>query len=144
MSSFVGLNGTMDLLGDCVLLKKGKAFGNYEKNIYLRDIIEVQLKKPGLSRPMIAIVNAADGNGGGVLNYTSPQSNVLIFKAKEWDEAVQFKRSIDEAVSRAKGGGAGGGGVSEADELAKFKKLLDDGVITAAEFEAKKKQILGI
>lgn len=34
--------------------------------------------------------------------------------------------------------------VSEADELAKFKKLLDDGVITQEEFDLKKKQILGL
>jgi len=33
---------------------------------------------------------------------------------------------------------------SDADELAKFKKLLDDGVITQDEFNAKKKQILGL
>lgn len=33
---------------------------------------------------------------------------------------------------------------SEADELLKFKKLLDDGIITQEEFEIKKKQILGL
>jgi hypothetical protein len=33
---------------------------------------------------------------------------------------------------------------SDADELAKFKKLLDDGVISQDEFDAKKKQILGL
>lgn len=32
--------------------------------------------------------------------------------------------------------------VSEADELSKFKKLLDEGAITEEEFQAKKKQIL--
>ena len=32
----------------------------------------------------------------------------------------------------------------EADQLQKFKKLLDDGVITQEEFDAKKKQILGL
>lgn len=34
--------------------------------------------------------------------------------------------------------------VSEADELAKYKELLDKGVITQEEFDAKKKQILGL
>ena len=33
---------------------------------------------------------------------------------------------------------------SSADEIAKFKKLLDDGIITQEEFEAKKKQLLGL
>ena len=33
---------------------------------------------------------------------------------------------------------------SSADELKKFKELLDDGVITQEEFDAKKKQLLGL
>lgn len=34
--------------------------------------------------------------------------------------------------------------VDAASEIAKFKKLLDDGAITQAEYEAKKKQLLGL
>ncbi|MBQ8504147.1 MAG: SHOCT domain-containing protein [Clostridia bacterium] len=34
--------------------------------------------------------------------------------------------------------------ISAADEIAKFKKLLDEGVITEAEFEAKKKKLLDL
>lgn len=34
--------------------------------------------------------------------------------------------------------------ISSADEILKFKKLLDDGIITQEEFEAKKKQLLGL
>ena len=33
---------------------------------------------------------------------------------------------------------------SSADELRKYKQLLDEGVITEEEFEAKKKQLLGL
>lgn len=34
--------------------------------------------------------------------------------------------------------------VSNADELRKYKQLLDDGIITAEEFDAKKNQLLGL
>lgn len=34
--------------------------------------------------------------------------------------------------------------ISEADEILKFKKLLDDGIISQEEFETKKKQLLGM
>lgn len=34
--------------------------------------------------------------------------------------------------------------LSSADEIIKYKKLLDDGIITQEEFEAKKKQLLGL
>jgi len=33
---------------------------------------------------------------------------------------------------------------SDADELLKFKDLLDSGVLTQEEFEAKKRQLLGL
>ena len=33
---------------------------------------------------------------------------------------------------------------SNADELKKFKELLDSGIITQEEFDAKKKQLLGL
>ena len=33
---------------------------------------------------------------------------------------------------------------SNADELKKFKELLDNGIITQEEFDAKKKQLLGL
>ena len=35
-------------------------------------------------------------------------------------------------------------GNSAADEIVKFKELLDGGVITQTEFDAKKKQLLGL
>ncbi len=34
--------------------------------------------------------------------------------------------------------------ISSADEILKFKKLLDEGIITQEEFDAKKKQLLGL
>ncbi|MBR0032799.1 MAG: SHOCT domain-containing protein [Treponema sp.] len=34
--------------------------------------------------------------------------------------------------------------MSAADELAKWKRLLDTGTITQTEFDAKKKQLLGL
>ena len=39
---------------------------------------------------------------------------------------------------------AAAGAVSDASQLHTFKKLLDDGVITEEDYEAKKRQILGI
>lgn len=39
---------------------------------------------------------------------------------------------------------SGSSAVSAADEIKKFKELLDMGIITQAEFDAKKKQLLGL
>lgn len=53
----------------------------------------------------------------------------------------QIKAFIDERTLKQQEGGAA---LSAADELKKFKELLDSGIITRDEFEAKKKQLLGI
>lgn len=50
----------------------------------------------------------------------------------------------DEEFARIKAQQNGGSTISSADELKKFKELLDDGIITQEEFEAKKKQLLGL
>lgn len=50
-----------------------------------------------------------------------------------------FERVVREAEMRGSGPGPE---ASSADELAKFARLRDDGVISAEEFEAKKRQLL--
>ena len=56
-----------------------------------------------------------------------------------------LRGAMQSALSKRQGAHpASSTGISEADELAKFKKLLDDGVLTQDEFDAKKKQLLGI
>ena len=62
--------------------------------------------------------------GGRVLNYT-----IRIDEAIEACEVIPCKNSTPD--------------LSVADELLKFKKLLDSGAITKAEFEAQKKKLLG-
>lgn len=52
-----------------------------------------------------------------------------------FDEGLRSNESVPAQVNEA---------FSAADELKKFKELLDDGIITQEEFDAKKKQLLGI
>lgn len=50
----------------------------------------------------------------------------------------------DEDLARINAQQNGSNTVSSADELKKFKELLDSGIITQEEFDAKKKQLLGL
>ena len=134
MKSIIGVNGTMELYEDHIVLKRGRLLGNFEKTTYLKDVIEVQLKKPGLTRAALVVSTALDHNGG---NLTSPDANAIFLTSKQWDEGVAFKRLVEDQVSRIKGS-AESSPHSPADELTKFKKLFDDGVITEAEFSAKR------
>lgn len=138
MQSISGVNGTFELYPDRIVLKRGKLLGNFEKATYLKDVIEVKLKKPGLSRGSLSIATATDG---GRVSANSVEANAIALKSGQWDEAVEFKRLIEEAASRAK---SPGGSLSTAEEIANYKRLMDDGIITPEEFSAKKKQLLGI
>lgn len=53
-----------------------------------------------------------------------------------------MKESFDEAIANVNTPAPAVAAVSAADELIKFKSLLDSGVITQEEFDAKKKQLL--
>ena len=55
---------------------------------------------------------------------------------KAFDNYQEYAEELEESK--------GQGAISAADELKKFKELLDMGVITQEEFDAKKKQLLGL
>jgi predicted Zn-dependent peptidase len=61
-------------------------------------------------------------------------------------EEVQkyVKQKVDEAKKQKTAPVVVAGTVSNADELKKYKELLDAGIITQEEFDAKKKQLLGL
>lgn len=143
MQTFKGFNGTIDLYEDYVVIKKGMMFGNTEKRIYLRDINGIQYKALGMTRAHIEIKTAEDkDNRLSVVQ----QPNVILLKSRQDTEAKEFVQTIEDAILKAKSEECGkkSESSSSADEILKFKRLLDEGVITAEEFDAKKKQLLGI
>ena len=73
--------------------------------------------------------------GNIVLGNWSPEKRNLI--------SNEIRKIVDASQS-AKEGGTIINSVSPAEELKKFKDLLDSGVISQEEFDAKKKQLLGL
>lgn len=122
---------------------------NGNKEFYYSDLTSVQFK------PANSIINGyvqfeypGSHSGGSGLNNFSSENSFAFMKAKVSNEDVEkavgyIKEKIREAkaprpaqvVTQAQSG---------ADELFKYKSLLDAGVISQEEFDAKKKQILGL
>ena len=107
--------------------------------------------------------NLSKGQNGGITffsyeNINSVASeNMLLHIKTIGDEDLQYGNiykekissvvaTIDDIVKKYKGGPAVQvvQQVSSADELKKFKELLDMGIISQEEFDAKKKQLLGL
>lgn len=116
----------------------------------LRDIKENQRRaKSAVLSSVASVGNAVGGTQFGL--------HANMAKAdREMDKIVDFNRcpkcnstdlhemSKDEWEKEKNESSRIPAGLSSADELKKFKELLDSGVITQEEFEVKKKQLLGL
>ncbi len=113
-------------------------------------ISSVTYKNPGLTRGNFGIVTNAGGahNGGfGGLdpvfrNSAYGKQGAVVFGRKHKDEILKLKEFIEQNIQKAHTQPQQQ--TDTAGEIAKFKKLLDDGTITQEEFDAKKKQLLGL
>ncbi|MBQ3231259.1 MAG: SHOCT domain-containing protein [Clostridia bacterium] len=117
-----------------------------EKTIYYCDVLGVQYKRSGMQLGYLQLETASSTMNNRKDNFFNENSftfdggldmemeEVSRFVKKKVDEAKQSKNSPATIVQQT----------SSADELLKFKQLLDAGIITQEEFDAKKKQILGL
>ena len=81
---------------------------------------------------------------GGIFNSVKDE-NTVIFLGSKNKEALQIKEYIEEVIAnRRQNQEPVVQQLAPADELKKYKELLDMGVITQEEFLAKKKQLLGL
>lgn len=116
-----------------------------EKTIYFKDAIGVQYKPSSVLDGYIQVETAAGGVSSSSSQYSG--ENSIQFSGKERNaEAEIIVNYIRQKIEETKSAPSGGvvQQVSSAEELKKFKELLDIGIITQEEFDAKKKQILGI
>ena len=123
----------------------GTSMTQGEKTIYFKDAIGVQYKASSIADGYIQVETAA----GGVSTSSSQYSgeNSIQFSGKKSNEEaeiiVSFIRKQIENIKNAPNGGVIQQ-LSPAEEIKKFKDLLELGVITQEEFDAKKKQLLGL
>ena len=83
----------------------------------------------------------AYGIGNMAFDCRNEQFNYVVSLAKLDEMYNDINNALDHSKSKQAQGTTA---ISPAEELKKFKELLDMGVITQAEFDAKKKQLLGL
>ncbi len=147
-----GTNGKISVFEDRIVISRNTfggiaAFGlGGEKTYYYSAIQGVELAGAILR----IIPKGADNQSYNAMNYAdilkaTKDSNVILVGnkiklAQEICEIVTTK--INEIYSNSNNVVKLTGNNSNADEILKFKKLLDDGIITQEEFEKKKEQLL--
>lgn len=114
------------------------------------------------SIPMSSITSIQYKAGGGILNGflqfgvlggkernsglsgAASDENSVVFSKDKNEKAEKIKAFIEKKIAERSSPAQSSGTVSAADEILKLKHLLDAGIITADEFETKKKQLLGV
>lgn len=145
---------SMDVYPDKCVIRTKVGIGSFlsgnvtdgEKTIYYVDCIGVQFKKPSLTIGYLQLETASglmNNKGSNFFN-----ENTFTWESNDlngtMEEVYQYvKRRVDKAKNPgASAPAAAAPALSVADELLKFKQLLDMGVLTQEEFDAKKKELL--
>lgn len=113
-----------------------------EKSIPIKSITAIQIKAPRFTTGYIQFAySGASESKGGIMDAVKDENTITFSSKKDLEQAKKLKAYIESLQNESSQPAAQSSG---ADELLKFKELLDAGVISKEEFETKKKQILGV
>ena len=134
------ITGKKSLLG----FMGGRAFDG-SKDFYYADMTSVQYKKATV------FVNGFiqfeyPGSHSGQNNFNSENTFVIMKGKTDIEQCEKAYQYIKERISfyKQQKNNPTIAAISPAEELKKFKDLLDSGIITQEEFEIKKKDLLGL
>lgn len=151
-------NGLLIVYNDRVVISRKTAMGFISQNFagdrtfFYKDLTSVEYRKPtmfanGYMKFITAGANETRQNLTNIGTTTKEalkDPNTLILRAfnKEIpNKSEEIYNFIINRIRECKDTIANKG-VSQADEIIKFKKLLDEGIITREEFERKKQELL--
>lgn len=116
-----------------------------EKTIYYVDCVGVQFKRSNLQIGYLQLETASSSMNNKANNFFNENSftydESVISNTTMYQVSEYVKSKVEEAKNKKN---APTVAVSIADELLKFKQLLDMGALTQDEFDAMKKQLLGL
>ena len=147
-----GDNGQLEVYDDKIIIKrKGvMAFFGYglagDKTIPMSAIQSVELKEgSSLVNGSITFGVLGSKKQSGAL-FDVWDENSIIIERKHNDMAREIKRYVESKIVEYSEPepAATAPSISAADEIKKFKELLDAGIITQEEFDTKKRQLLGL
>ncbi|HDT6578858.1 TPA: SHOCT domain-containing protein [Bacillus cereus] len=115
-----------------------------EKTIDINNMTGIQIKKANFfTNGYIQFIFMGSQESKRGVMAAATDENTVMFTKREQKMAEEIKEYIESIlVNKSKSQVAAS--VSGADEILKYKELLDQGIITEEDFQAKKKKLLGI
>ena len=114
-----------------------------DKRVYGKTVFGVRIDIPIDSVSAVSLVSSgiSVSSSSGRINFAYLDEKNEVFRVLS-ELIIRRQNERNEMINRASANNVQT--QSSADELKKFKELLDMGVITQEEFDAKKKQLLGL
>lgn len=114
------------------------------KSIPLKSITAVQFKKPGLTNGYIQFAYSGSSETKGGTMAAVKDENSIMFAKKELSKAQELADLIERKRHETSAPVASPPQEDVADQLMKLHSLVESGILTQEEFDAKKKQLLGV
>ncbi|WP_346206779.1 DUF4429 domain-containing protein [Caldifermentibacillus hisashii] len=145
-----GVNGQLEFTGTKIVIKRKGMLAKMtqglkgEKEILVNQITSIQFKKAGsLTNGYIQFsFSGGKENKGGLFDATQDE-NTIMFNKKQMPDFEKIKAAVEEKINEYHHP-ASTQPVDIADQIKKLADLRDNGILTEEEFQAKKKQLLGI
>ena len=124
--------------------------GTNSKKIPINRISSVEVKKPDwITTGYIQIAEIGSNQNKsfttGAYQAALDENSVLFQSSSDYETALKIKEFIEtQMANESSGKTVIQNQVSAADEILKLKSLLESGILTQEEFDAKKKQLLNI
>ena len=146
---FEGRSGTLVITDTGIIMKRSggllSGHTSAEKNIPYKNITAVQFKRAGFTVGFIQFTLKGAGEAkGGVFEAVTDENTVTFANEEKTREFEKAKNLIEERILRANNASSMSQTSNDFEQLEKLAALRDKGIVTEAEFEAKKKQILGL
>ena len=152
--SVKGVNGQLEVYEDKVIISRKGLLGFAtqglagDKTIPMSAIQSVQFKEGGMLANgfiQFAVMGGRERQGG-LLAATQDENTVMLRMGEQSEKGKQIKEYIEGRILELSKPQATTivQQTSAADEIVKYKGLLDAGIISQEEYDAKKKQLLGL
>ena len=142
-----GVNGQLELLDNKIRIKRKGVLALFtqglkgEKDILIKQISSIQLKKAGLTNGYIQFAFLGGQETKGGLFDAVDDENTIMFTSWQQVAFEEMKTQIESKMAEGETKKTESHGLNDLEKLA---DLRSKGVITEEEFNLKKKQILGL
>lgn len=146
LMELAGITAHLEVYDDKLILRRTKSTAKFsgDKTIYLNQITGVAFKKAGTLFSGYIEFSIPGSVSSNSIQQAVHSENSVIFRKNLNDAAEEIKNNIEALIEKQSKSNNNQSKSIDPDILRKYKQLLDDGIISKDDFEAKKKEILGL